>query len=61
MSEKPRINRKKHKKVKPNGESLVESDEFFGFIAGYTANGFLYGLSHTEMVEQGDDSNTEKT
>ncbi len=60
MSEKRRINRKKLKKVKPGVDSLFESDEYFGFIAGHTPNGFPYGFSHTEMVEQGDDSKNEK-
>ncbi|NOQ28336.1 MAG: hypothetical protein GQ564_23485 [Bacteroidales bacterium] len=34
MSEKRHGNRKKFKKVKPEMDSLIESDEYFGFIAG---------------------------
>jgi len=61
MSGKRYGNRKKLKTVKPANDSLIESDEYFGFIAGYTANGVPYGLLHTEMVEQGDDTKNEKT
>lgn len=32
-------------------DSLIESDEYFGFIAGYTSNGVPYGLTHEEMEE----------
>jgi hypothetical protein len=49
MSEKRHGNRKKIKKVKPEINSLIESDEYFGFIAGYTSNGVAYGLTHEEM------------
>ena len=49
MSEKPHGNRKKLKKVKLKIDSLVENDGYFGFIAGYTANGVPYGLTHEEM------------
>ena len=51
MSEKRHGNRKKFKKVKPEIDSLIESDEYFGFIAGYTSNGVPYGLTHEEMEE----------
>lgn len=61
MSKKRYGNRKKLKTVKPASDSLVESDEYFGFIAGYTANGVPFGLPHTEIVEQGGDANNEKT
>jgi hypothetical protein len=49
MSEKPHGNRKKLKKAKLKIDSLVENDGYFGFIAGYTANGVPYGLTHEEM------------
>ncbi len=61
MSEKRHRNRKKFKNVKPDTESLVESDEYFGFIAGYTANGVPYGLTHEEMDEIRDDTKNEIT
>jgi hypothetical protein len=51
MSKKRNGNRKKFKKVKPEIDSLIESDEYFGFIAGYTSNGVPYGLTHEEMEE----------
>ncbi len=55
MSEKRHRNRKKFKKEKPEMDSLIESDEHFGFIAGYTANGAPYGLTHNEMDKIKDD------
>jgi len=51
MSEKRHRNRKKLKKEKTEMDSLIESDEYFGFIVGYTANGAPYGLTHDEMDE----------
>jgi len=45
MSEKRHRNREKFNKEKPEMDSLIESDEHFGFIVGYTANGAPYGLS----------------
>lgn len=32
-------------------DSLIESDETFGFIVGYTSNGAAYGLTHEEWDE----------
>ena len=40
-------------------DSLIESDEHFGFIVGYTANGAPYGLTHDEMDEIKDDIKNE--
>jgi len=45
----------KFKNVKHQTESLVESDEYIGFIVGYTSNGVPYGLSHNEMDEINDE------
>jgi len=47
--------RMKLKNVKHQTESLVESDEYIGFIVGYTSNGVPYGLSHNEMDEINDE------
>jgi len=55
MSEKRHRNKLRSKNVKPDTESLIESDEYFGFIAGYTSNGVPYGLTHKEMDEIMDD------
>lgn len=44
-------NRKKFKKMEHDLESLFESDEYFGFIAGYTPNGVPFGLTHKEWDE----------
>jgi len=61
MSEKRHRNRLIFKNVKPDTESLIESDEYFGFIAGYTSNGVPYGLTHIEMDEIRDDIKNEIT
>lgn len=55
MREKRHRNRLRFKNVKPDTESLIESDEYFGFIAGYTSNGVPYGLTYKEMDEIRDD------
>ena len=49
MSEKRYRNRKIFMKVNPHIESLIESDENFGFIVGYTSKGMPYGLTHEEI------------
>lgn len=41
-------------------DSFIESDENFGFIAGYTSNGFRYGLTHEEWAEINSESETNK-
>ena len=51
MSEKRHRNRKKFKEVKHDTVSLIESDEHFGFIVGYTSNDVPYGLTHEELDE----------
>ncbi len=51
MSGKRNGKRKKFKKVKPELDSLIERDEKFGFIVGYTSGGAPYGLTHDEMAE----------
>jgi hypothetical protein len=61
MSEKRDRKRKNFRKVKPDMNSLIESDEHFGFIVGYTSNGASYGLSHEEIDEIKHDAKNEKT
>lgn len=58
MSKKRARDKKKFKKAKDNTDSMVESDEYVGFIVGYTSNGVPYGLSHEEWDEI--NSETEK-
>ena len=41
--------KKNFKIVNPELEIYIESDEYFGFIAGYTTNGIPYGLKHDEF------------
>lgn len=41
-------------------DSLIESDENFGFIAGYTSNGVPYGLTHDEWDKINSEQNTDK-
>jgi hypothetical protein len=60
MSEKRYRNRLKFKNVKHETESLIESDEYIGFIVGYTSNGVPYGLSQNEMDEIKDEIKNEK-
>lgn len=61
MSEKRYRNKKRFKKVKPNMDTLIESDEHFGFIVGYTSNGVPYGLTHEEWKEINPKNNIENT
>jgi len=61
MSENRHRNRKQFKKVKPDLDSIIESDEYFGFIAGYTSNGVPYGLTHEEWNEINSDIEKEIT
>jgi hypothetical protein len=51
--------RKKFKKEELEMDSLIESDEHFGFIVGYTSNGASYGLTHFEMDKIMDDIKNE--
>ena len=60
MSEKRHRNRKQFKKVKSDLDSLIESDEHFGFIAGYTSNGVPYGLTHEEWDKINSEEETNK-
>jgi len=41
---------KYHKKITltPNSDLCIESDEYVGFIVGYTSNGAAYGLTHEQ-------------
>lgn len=47
--------------MKPDLDSIIESDEYFGFIAGYTSNGVPYGLTHEEWNEINSDIEKEIT
>ena len=60
MSRKRQGNRKQFIKVNSDLDSFIESDENFGFIAGYTSNGFRYGLTHEEWAEINSESETNK-
>lgn len=60
MIRKPGRNSKKSKKVKVNPDSMVEHDEYVGFIVGYTSNGVPYGLSHEEWDKINPETNKEK-
>jgi hypothetical protein len=46
--------------VIPDTESLIESEEHFGFIAGYTSNGVPYGLTHEEWNKINSETKEEK-
>jgi hypothetical protein len=48
-SHKRRIEQRKLAKEKREVFDLIESDENFAFIAGYTSGGFPYGLTHEEF------------
>jgi len=61
MSEKRHRIRKKLKHVIPDTESLIESDEYLGFIVGYTSNGVPFGLTHEELDKIKDDRKNELT
>jgi len=61
MSEKRHRNLKKFRNVKPEMDSLIESDVHFGFIVGYTSNGVPYGLNHEEWDEINSETTKEKT
>lgn len=61
MTKKRHRNRLRFKNVEPDTESLIESDEYFGFIVGYTSNGVPYGLTYKEMDEMRDDIKNEIT
>lgn len=41
------------KRNKKNAENIIESDETFAFIAGYTSGGFPYGITWEEMEHKG--------
>jgi hypothetical protein len=48
MSEKLSHSRKNLKKVEVEIDSMANSNEYLGFIVGYTSNGAPYGLTHEE-------------
>ena len=50
------VKNKKNKKINTKNKFdkdylLFQSDENFAFIAGFTSNGFPFGLTHEEMRE----------
>lgn len=61
MSEKRSRNKKKFKKDKDNIDSMVESDEHFGFIVGYTSNGVPFGLTQEEWNGINSETKNEKS
>ncbi|WP_071458624.1 hypothetical protein [Bacillus massilinigeriensis] len=51
---KKKKNKKKKRSDSTNGElDILESDEFFYCIAGYTSNGVPYGISWEQAKEDG--------
>jgi hypothetical protein len=42
-------------------DSLIESDEHFGYIPGYTSSGVPYGLTHEEWDKINSKTKIEKT
>jgi hypothetical protein len=61
MGKKPSLKLKNLQKVEINTDSVVESDEYIGFIIGYTSNGAPYGLTHEEWEEINPRTNNTKT
>lgn len=53
--------KKTFKRGKISTDSIVESDEYVGFIVGYTSNGVLYGLTHEEWDELNSETEKEKS
>ena len=55
------LEQKKEKREKRNNEEaaifLLDSDENFAFIAGYTSNGFPFGLTHEQFDQIEIDNN----
>lgn len=43
--------KKSFKKRKQEFDDVIESDETFAFIAGYTSGGFPYGVTWEEMEQ----------
>ncbi len=50
-----RKNQKKAKKLKKVEETVIESDENFAYIVGYTPGGAPYGVTWEEMEQYSDD------
>jgi len=61
MSKKLSLERKNPQKVEINTDSVIESDEYIGFVIGYTSNGAPYGLTHEEWDEINPETNKNKT
>ncbi len=61
MSKKRHKNKNKFNKEKTEMGSLIESDDYFGFIAGYTSNGVPFGLTHDEWDKINADLKNEKS
>lgn len=46
---------------KDESESIIDSDEIFAFIVGYTEGGFPYGVTWEEMeIQEGTEDKVEK-
>ena len=61
MDEKGLRNRKKLQKMKPDMDSLIESDKHFGFIVGCISNEVPYELAHEGWDEINTETKEEKT
>lgn len=61
MGKKPSLKPKNLQKVEFNTVTMGESDEYIGFIIGYTSNGAPYGLTHEEWEEINPRTNNTKT
>lgn len=46
---------------KDESESIIDADEIFAFIVGYTEGGFPYGVTWEEMeIQEGTEDKVEK-
>lgn len=45
------MSRKKRKKTPDSADNIIEQDERFAYIAGYTSGGFPYGVTWEEEEE----------
>jgi len=62
MSERKNRNRNFRLKKKIEIKDLEPiSDDYFAFIAGYTSNGFAYGITHEELSEIQNNNESDNT
>jgi len=61
MSKKRVRDKKKFWKGKSQNDSMVESDEYLGYIVGYTSNGLPYGLTHEEWDKINSETEKDKS